>query len=195
MLMKLTPLLLSALALAQSSPPRFEDYPAPSDWKGPAAALKLANRWQRAFRTRLREASNESPNFAGHYRWTVWGCGSNCMSGAVVDLATGHVIAPPLAERGNAWMNFSACQSAFDGSGVDVRPDSSLMVVHCGLNYDVQLDQNVPDVYYFVLEDQGFRELAHFHGKRARGLSKGTRSDDGSKDAPKLLVFALGETQ
>ena len=167
-------LFLSAITvLAQPPTPRFEDFPSPTDWQGPAATPKLTNRWERAFRTRLREASNESPNFARHYRWTVWGCGSNCMAGAIIDLATGQVISPPLAKGSGALDKAIACVSAFDGTGVDVRLDSRLMVVHCGLNYDVQPDRNVPDVYYFVLENQGFRELAHFHGKQARGLSKG----------------------
>lgn len=77
-----------------------------------------------------------------------------------------------MAKSGSAGMNFNVCESAFDGAAVDVRLDSRLMIVHCGLNYDVQLDRNVPDVYYFVLEGQGFRELARFHGKQARALSK-----------------------
>lgn len=172
--MKRAALLLSAaVVLAQQPPPRFEDYPSATDWQGSASALKLTNRSERLFRTRLLEASNQPPNFASHYRWTVWGCGSNCMSGAVVDLATGQVIAPPMAKSGSAAMNFNACESAFDGATVDVRLNSRLMIVHCGLNYDVQLDRNVPDVYYFVLEDRHFRELAHLHGKQARLLSKG----------------------
>ena len=37
--------------------------------------------------------------------------------------------------------------------------------MRCGLNFDEQLRRNVPDVYYFALEDQHFRELAHLHGK------------------------------
>lgn len=169
-----TPLLLvsAAIALAQSHPPRFEDFPAATDWKGPGAALKLTTRSERLFRTRLLQAAKEPPNFATHYRFTVWGCGSECASGAIIDLATGQVIAPPLAKSGGAWMSFSVCQSAYEGSGVEVRPDSRLMVVRCGLNYDEQLQRNVPDVYFFLLEGEGFRKLAHFHGKEARLLSK-----------------------
>ena len=69
-------------------------------------------------------------------------------------------------------MRFSVCQSAYEGSGVEVRLDSRLMIVRCGLNYDERLQTNVPDVYYFVLEDHTFRELAHLHGKYARPLLK-----------------------
>jgi hypothetical protein len=69
-------------------------------------------------------------------------------------------------------MSFSVCQSAYEGSGVEVRLDSRLMIVRCGLNYDERLQRNVPDVYYFVLEDGTFRELAHLHGKDVRLLLK-----------------------
>jgi hypothetical protein len=158
-------LLASALALAaQNQLPRFEDLPAPTDWKGPAAVPNITNRYERMFRTRVLQASREPANFAGHYRFEIWGCGSNCASGVVVDLATGQVIAPPLSKTGE----LLACPSSFEGSGVDVRLDSRLMVVRCGLNFDEQLQRNVPDVYYFALEDDRFRELAHLHGKAAR---------------------------
>ena len=155
------------IVLAQNRRPRFEDFPAPTDWKGPATAPKLTTRSERLFRTRLLQAAKEPPNFATHYRFSVWGCGSECVSGAIIDLATGQVLAPPLAKSGTSWMNFSVCQSAYEDSGVDVRPDSKLMIVRCGLNYDEQLKRNVPDVYYFVLDGQGFRKLAHLHGKEA----------------------------
>jgi hypothetical protein len=32
----------------------------------------------KTFKTRLTRAASEPPNFAEHYRFTVWGCGSNC---------------------------------------------------------------------------------------------------------------------
>jgi len=158
-------LLAWAPVLAAQSPlPRFEDLPAPTDWKGLAVVPNLTNRYVRMFRTRLLQASREPANFAGHYRFEIWGCGSNCASGAIVDLATGQVIAPPLSKTGE----LLACTSSFEGAGVDVRLDSRLMIVHCGLNFDERLQRNVPDVYYFALEDQRFRELAHLHGKAAQ---------------------------
>jgi hypothetical protein len=167
--MRIALLLVSAVMLvAQNRAPRFEDFPAPTDWKGPPTAVKLATRSERLFRTRLLQAANKPPNFATHYRFTMWGCGSECASGAIIDFATGQVIAPPLAER----MSFSVCQSAYEGFGVEVRPESRLMVLRCGLNFDVRLQRNVPDVYYFVLEGEGFHQLAHFHGKWARLLLK-----------------------
>lgn len=164
-------LLLSAVMVsAQNRPPRFDDFPAPTDWKGPAAALKLTTGSERLFRTRLLKAAKAPPNFATHYRFTMWGCGSECASGAIVDLGTGRVIASPLGTSGNGWMRFNVCWSAIEGSGVEVRLDSRLMIVRCGLRDNEQVERNVLDVYYFVLERQRFRKLAHIH--EARLLSK-----------------------
>jgi hypothetical protein len=109
-------------------------------------------------------ASQQPANFALHYRFDIWGWGSNCASGVIVDLATGQVPAPPLSKTGE----LLACTSSFEGCGVEVRLESRLMIVRCGLNFDKQLQRNVPDVYYFALEEQRFREMAHLDGKAAR---------------------------
>jgi hypothetical protein len=85
------------------------------------------------------------------------------MSGAFLDLQTGTVLSPPLA-TGAA--RFSVCQSAYENSSVDYRLDSRLIIVRCGLNYSERLDRNIPDAYYFVLEDNRFRQILHLSGKR-----------------------------
>ena len=152
---------LAAFGLAGAPPgvaPRFEDYPAAAEWDGIRAPLKLSTPAARLFRTRLLQASREKPNFASHYRVAIWGCGSNCISGAIVDLASGEVLPPPTAIKGSdAVLNFSFCQSAFDGSGVEFRPDSRLMVVRCGLNVDPRSERNRPAAYYYVWDDTVFR--------------------------------------
>ena len=60
--------------LAQKATPRFEDYPATEAYNGKNAPLVLTPR-DREFRTRLRAAASEKPNFANHYIVTSWGCG------------------------------------------------------------------------------------------------------------------------
>ena len=81
---------LAAGASAQKRVPRFEDYPAKRTYIGRHAAVVLTPD-NRAFRTRLREAAREKPNFAGRYVLTAWGCGTGCVLGAAVDLRTGRV--------------------------------------------------------------------------------------------------------
>jgi hypothetical protein len=157
-------------------PPRFEDFPAPTGWKGRPVALRLRNSSDVLFGRPLLEAARERANFASHYRFTMWACGSACLSGAIVDLARGEIIGPPSVQRNPPWISFSLCRSAFSGSGVDVRVNSRLMIVRCGLNYDERSHRNIPDAYYFVFEDQHFRKVAHAHGAIPRLQLDGNRT-------------------
>ena len=45
-------------------------------------------------RTRLSEALSDGVNFAGHYIVAGWGCGTGCISGAVIDARNGKVYGP-----------------------------------------------------------------------------------------------------
>lgn len=87
-------MLLSGLRLpATGPPPRFQDFAAPGPpYRGPHAAPRLrpgTAAW--LFRTRIREAARQAPNFAGHYVLAAWGSGSSCVHYAVVDVKAGHV--------------------------------------------------------------------------------------------------------
>jgi hypothetical protein len=141
--------------------PSFEDYPVPRDWSGKAAPLNLALPSERMFKTRLSKAASEPPNFADHFRFTSWGCGSNCAAGAFVDLETGRVVPPPLTAGATGWDRWMFCWSAFQGAGVWTRPDSRLLIVRCGKTFIERLDDVVPDTYYFVWEDSRFKQVAH----------------------------------
>ncbi len=162
------PLLMSAATIFGQDrlPPRFEDYATPTGWKSRPVALMLRTHSEVFFHRPLLDTAREPPNFATQYRFNMWLCGATCLSGAIVDLATGRVIHPPMAQSNSRSPNFNLCQSAYEGSGVEVRPNSRLMIVHCGLNYSAQSQPNMPDVYYFVFEAQHFRWLAHLHRSR-----------------------------
>jgi hypothetical protein len=87
-------LLIAMPALGQT--PRFQDYPEFQDYpaqrySGPAAPLVLGPNDSR-FRTRLREAIGRPANFAGVYSLAIWGCGTECLMGAAVNLKTGRVV-------------------------------------------------------------------------------------------------------
>lgn len=90
---------LAGSTLAQTRVPHFKDYPVSHVYTGRNAQVVLKHRDDRMFRTMLREASKEKPNFAGHYILTAWGCGTSCLMGAVIDAQTGHVY----------WWNFTVC--------------------------------------------------------------------------------------
>jgi len=151
------------------NPPKFEDFPAGETMHGTAAFVKLLTRSERMFQTRLTEAAKEPPNFAGHYRITYWGCGSNCSAAALVDLQTGEVLPPPLARpNGSGWEHWMSCTACFGGSGDEFHVDSRLMIVRCGMNYSERLQRNFPDTYYFVWDYYRFRQVLFVPGKNGR---------------------------
>jgi hypothetical protein len=113
----------SANVLAQVKTPLFRDYPITEIYIGKNAPLKLT-REDRTFRTRLKWAvDNQKRDFAGHYILTTWGCGAQCIMGAVIDARTGKVY----------WWNFSiCCWWGFDQDDnfkpIEYRLNSKLMI-------------------------------------------------------------------
>jgi hypothetical protein len=167
--------LIAVSAFAQSTPkaparpnnpPRFEDYPVTEIWNQPPAALKLQTPSERMFETRLKDAAKEPPNFSGHYRVVFWGCGSNCSAGALVDLQAGTVFPLPLAKPNMAgWDRWIFCPALFEGANDEFHINSRLMVMRCGLNFSERLRKNLPDTYYFLWEQDHFRQLLHVSEK------------------------------
>lgn len=70
--------------------PRFEAYPAGPVFRGRNRLVLGRN--DMAFRTRLREAAAQKSDFAGQYVLAQWGCGTECISGAAIDVRTGRVV-------------------------------------------------------------------------------------------------------
>ena len=157
--------ILAWAPLSSATIPGFQDYLVTNLWHGPPPALILTKPWERMFQTRLRNAANGPPNFAGHMRVVLWGCGSECIAGAVVDLENAAVLSPPLASTTTNSGRVSFCQSAYEHSGVEYRVDSRLMIVKCGLNYSIRLERNIPDTYYFVLDNNRFRQILRISGE------------------------------
>lgn len=163
-----TPLLAAACALsllsaarAQLAPaagtplPRFEDFPA-----GPAYAGRnrlVLGRADMGYRTMLREAARKRPDFAGHYVLALWGCGTECVMGAAIDVRSGKV----------AWLPGTLCcwyAGDFDhepGSApVEVEPvryrlDSRLLVL-TGRRNERDGDDGE---HHYLIEGERFRLL------------------------------------
>ena len=85
-------ILLPALLLSETPAPRFKDYPAQGKFNAKNSPVLLTTKQDREFRTQLRSAARQHPNFAGHYIVAAWGCGSTCLMGAVIDANTGEVL-------------------------------------------------------------------------------------------------------
>jgi hypothetical protein len=149
-------------------PPRFEDFPVAEKWDQLPSPVRLRNPSEKVVQTELESGAMEPPNFAGHYRFTIFRCGSECAAGAVINLKTGEVFQAPLATKnGNGWERWIISTGMFDGAAIEFRVESRLVIVFCGRNYSERLQKNVPDAYYFVWEGNRFRQLPHVSGKQA----------------------------
>jgi hypothetical protein len=120
---------LSAAALGQQTAPQFKDFPA-SIYNGPIGRLNLSSPDVYMFRTRLRAASVQPVNFAGHYQLALWGCGADCATGAVIDALSGKAtLLPSVNAHGmdTAVQNFQS---------IAFRSDSWLVVLNGQINDD-----------------------------------------------------------
>ncbi len=77
--------------------PQFHDYPAPKTLISRPAAPRIVSRRDRQFRSVIMEASRAGPDFAGHFKVAVWGCGMGCVEFAIVDGLDGTVYDPPIS--------------------------------------------------------------------------------------------------
>lgn len=76
----------------QGNQPRFEDHLVKEQFKHKPTKVDLKSHPDaRRYRTRLRQGAAQGPNFAGHYRVVLWGCGTACHVYAIIDLLTGKV--------------------------------------------------------------------------------------------------------
>ena len=65
--------------------PQFTEFPAGEVFSAKPASPKFVHSGDQRFRTRIRDGASRGPNFAGHYTIADWGCGTSCVSIAVVD--------------------------------------------------------------------------------------------------------------
>jgi hypothetical protein len=123
---------IASISYAQKRVPRFKDYSVSEAYIGQNAPIVL-KRDDMMYRTRLREAAKEEPNFAGHYILATWGCGAQCLMGAVIDAKTGKVF----------WLPHTTCCW---GTEVDERFEpiefrlNSSLVVFSGLRNEKEGD-------------------------------------------------------
>jgi len=76
--------------------PKFSDFPAPTPAAGVLQRVDLSSDPKvNLFRTRLREAIGQPPDFAGFYRIVTWGSGTMAQTTAMIDVRDGRVIFAP----------------------------------------------------------------------------------------------------
>jgi hypothetical protein len=96
------------------------------------------------FRTVLRSAfSQDHANFAGHYSFVYWGCGTTCQSSSIIDRKTGKVYDSPGASL-----------------GYDFRVDSRLLIANPPDSTGFYNDDaySKPSIYIFDEQTKTFTE-------------------------------------
>jgi hypothetical protein len=84
-----------------ASTPAFDSFPVQLITAERTSSVDLAsNPDAKRFRTNLKKAFEQGPQFAGHYAFAKWGCGANCSASAIVDVVSGKVTFGPVAENG-----------------------------------------------------------------------------------------------
>jgi len=148
---------VTAADLSDTKAPSFNNYPATSKEVNSNSKLDLtSNPIARKFRTVLRHEMAKGPNYAGHYRVAVWGCGMSCAAFAVVNLETGTVITP--REFATVVGIHLAADDFLFGTGSDYwgfryKNNSSLLVVLGAPDED----ESRAGAYYFVLQGERLR--------------------------------------
>lgn len=129
------------IAQADTAAPRFDEYAVKDGFNGKPAKVRIVSAEDREYATRLREASRQKPNFAGHYVLASWGCGASCLSTVAIDSNNGHV----------TWLPFTVCCWDVDVTEpIEFRRDSRLIVVHGSRN------EAGGGTYYYSLDKSGF---------------------------------------
>jgi hypothetical protein len=117
-----------ALLMADGRDAEFRKYPAEAKLSGKPAAPMLSTAKARRYRTMLRSEAKLGANFNGHYRIAHWGCGTNCLEWAIIDLQKGNVWRAPAPLFSCAGARTESLREP--DSWFDARIDSSLLYVH-----------------------------------------------------------------
>lgn len=152
--------------LVDASAPQFDHYAIEASPAFATTKLNLrSNPIAKTFRSVIRRQTREGPNFAGHYRVAVWGCGSSCAQFAIVNLKTGRVLTAE-GVRNVSGVHFEVdgfMPSAESEFGLfRFRKDSRLLVVLGAINEDDSRE----GAFYYVLKGEKLQLIHETKAKR-----------------------------
>ena len=129
--------------------PTFGDFRTPEIFKGQAAKPVLRTARQKRFATQIRRQATLPANFGGHYKIAQWGCGSQCVSIAIVDLKTGGVYNGPFLILGYG------IPYKYEGGDDELQyePSSRLLIAR-----GCPEDKNC-GTYYYEWKDDHFNQI------------------------------------
>jgi hypothetical protein len=132
-----------------SMPPHFIQFPANTARVIAPVELKLTTIFQKHFKTQIVRQSKGPPNFAGIFRVAEWGCGSSCVSIAVINLRSGLVYDGPFVVLGYGEPH------KYEGGDAELEyKTSSRLLVARGCPEDRNCG-----TYYFEWTGDHFRQL------------------------------------
>ena len=114
----------------------------------------------RSFRTRLSEGVRGGVNFAGHYTVVGWGCGTGCISGAIVDLDRGKVLWPEQLNGIGVWY----FGDSYADEPVAYRKNSRLLVITGSPGVLRDAPEKPSGVYYYEWKNDRL-QLVRFEKK------------------------------
>jgi hypothetical protein len=112
---------------APATAPDFAQYPSHGLFTGKQVPTIFRTPGQRMFRTVIREQAKNRPNFAGHYVIAQWGCGTGCISNAIIDLETGVVYDGPFGNLPKATLYLGPPPDP-ESTGLFFRANSRLLI-------------------------------------------------------------------
>ncbi len=107
------------------------------------------------FRTRISEGYNSGKiSFAGYYITMIWGCGTGCITGMMVDVRDGKVYNMPIDE----YTAYSGCYSndeAEDDERLNYQPNSRLLITMSCSEGEIENTNNLKQekTYYINIWD------------------------------------------
>jgi hypothetical protein len=118
-------LIAFSLSTKAGQSPNFQDFAVTNIFKGKPATVDLSSNFQACdYRTELRRQAAEGPDFAGHYKIAIWGCGTSCAQFGIVDSQTGRVYFPPELTY-VTWTGYEGTNF-----GLQYRIDSKLLILY-----------------------------------------------------------------
>ncbi len=114
----------------------FEDYPA-GIYKGKIVDPDFSTAPDaKRFITRIKNECANGINFAGHYTLVIWGCGSPCQSGVVVDRKTGKIYGGYGTALGSEFKKNSKMIIRNSGA-IDTTTNLIEVCAYCDVNHEI----------------------------------------------------------
>ncbi len=162
LLLALTLAATSATVSAQTRTPTFRQYSARVERIRNIQVDLKSHKNARMFRTNLRNAAKEGVNFAGHYVFTGWGCGTNCSENAIIDARTGRVYFPKEMQG----VGFGFCELPERDGPFEYKNDSRLLLLYGFKGGDLERANARCGIYYFEWTGTALRQLKFDRKKR-----------------------------